>query len=304
LSTVSTRTTAADRAIGASGAEPLPGRPATTLPTLPTLVAGARLELIPMGSLARASAELRPGTAVSITCSPTRTIEATLEATATLVAAGHDVTPHLSARMVRDHAHLRAIVTGLGDTGARRVFVVGGDTDPAGAFADAVSMLDAFLSLDPPVDHVGLPCYPDGHPLIDDDALHAALHRKQQLVLASGRTAHVTTQMCFSGDTIRGWVRRERATGLVVPVHLGIAGPIDRAKLATVGVRLGVGPSLRYLTKNRAALARLLGPRPYRPDRLVRSLIGGPDERGIDGLHVFTFNQVAAAEAWRDRHRA
>ncbi len=293
-------TTATARTIAARGGAPLSGRPTTTLRAL---VAGARLELIPMGSLARAAGELRPGTAVSVTCSPTHSIETTLEATAALVAAGHDVTPHLSARMVRDHAHLRAIADGLRDTGARRVFVVGGDTAPAGAFVDAVSMLEAFLALDPPVDHVGLPCYPDGHPLIPAEALHAALHRKQQLVLDSGRTAHVTTQMCFAGDTIRRWLRRERAAGLVVPVHLGIAGPIDRAKLATVGVRLGVGPSLRYLTKNRAALARLLGPRPYRPDRLVRALADGPDAPGIDGLHVFTFNQVAAAEAWRDRHR-
>jgi methylenetetrahydrofolate reductase (NADPH) len=256
-----------------------------------------------MGSLARAVGELRPGSATSVTCSPTRTIEATLDATADLVAAGHDATPHLSARMVRDRRHLREIATRLADTGARRVFVVGGDADPPGCFRDAVEMLDELLGLDPAIDHVGLPGYPDGHPLIPPDALRAALQRKQDLVLASGRTAHVATQMCFAGRTIREWLRRERAAGLTVPVHLGIAGPVDRAKLVTIGVRLGVGPSLRYVSKNRHALARLLGPRPYRPERLLRSLTGGTGPVPIDGLHVFTFNQVGATESWRDRVR-
>jgi methylenetetrahydrofolate reductase (NADPH) len=267
------------------------------------LVADARLELLPTASLERAVGELRAGSRVSMTCSPTRSIEATLDATAQLVAAGHDVTPHLSARMVRDHRHLVEIAARLADTGARRVFVVGGDADPPGAFADAVDMLDALLSLDPQVDHVGLPCYPDGHPLIAPPDLHSALHRKQELILSSGRTGHVTTQMCFAGDTIRTWLRDEHESGLVLPLHLGIAGPIDRTKLVAVGVRLGVGPSLRYVSKNRRALTRLLAPRPYRPDRLLRGLVSGPTPVDLAGLHVFTFNQVAAAEAWRDRVR-
>ena len=283
------------RAVGDPRTTPAPG-------ALRRLVTDARLEVIPMASLPRAVGELRPGTRVSVTCSPTRTVEATLEATADLVAAGHDVTPHVAARMVRDTTHLRDLVDQLAATGTRRMFLVGGDAPEAGAFPDAVQLLPELLSLDPPVDHIGLPGYPDGHPHIDPRVARSALHRKVDLVRDSGRTTHVSTQMCFSADTVRQWVRHERESGLRVPIHLGLAGPIDRTKLLAVGVRLGVGPSMRYLSKNRTALARLVGSRSYRPDHLVRSLAASPGTE-IDGLHVFTFNAVAAAEAWRDRHR-
>jgi methylenetetrahydrofolate reductase (NADPH) len=46
---------------------------------------------------------------------------------------------------------------------------------------------------------------------------------------------------------------------------------------------------------------RLVRPGAYRPDRLIRGLepaLADP-ERKLAGFHVFTFNDVAATEAWR-----
>ncbi len=272
------------------------------------MIAEAKLELIPMKSLDRAVAELRSGSKVSMTCSPAKSIDATLDESERLIEAGHRVTPHISARMVESHQHLAAIHERLGALGIREIFVVGGDADPPGCFFDAIEFLDAFIALDDAdgsprrlVDHIGFTAYPDSHPFITSQQLHAALHRKQDMILTSGRSAHVSTQMCFSADQIRHWLRRERAAGLTVPVQLGVPGVIDKSKLMTMGVRLGVGTSLRYLSKNRKAIGKLMTQRSFEPDTLLKPLAKDLDVLGIDGLHLYTFNQVDATERWRER---
>ncbi len=48
-------------------------------PHLRQMIADAKVELIPMKSLERAVSELRPGSSISMTCSPAKSIEATLD---------------------------------------------------------------------------------------------------------------------------------------------------------------------------------------------------------------------------------
>ncbi len=276
--------------------------------TLRRLVADAKIELVPMKSLERASSELRAGSHISMTCSPARSIEATLDECEHLIGAGHSVTPHISARMVRTPEHLASIRARLVALGIREIFVVGGDADDPGCYFDAIEFIEDFLAVDDvdgaenrQIDHIGYPAYPDTHPFITTELLHDALHRKQGLILATGRTAHVSTQMCFSADQIRNWLRMERASGFTVPVHLGVPGVIDTTKLMTMGVRLGVGTSLRYLSKNRKALGKLVTQRSFEPDTLLRPLADDLDELGIGVIHFYTFNQVDATERWRER---
>ncbi len=276
--------------------------------TLRRLVTDAKVELIPMKSLDQAIVDLRPGSNVSMTCSPAKTIEDTLHESARLIAAGHHVTPHIAARMVSTPEHLEQIRIKLVELSIREIFVVGGDADPPGWLFDAIEFIDAFMALDDAdgpelrqVDHIGYTSYPDTHPFISTEQLHEALHRKQDMILATGRTAHVSTQMCFSAEQIRDWLRTERAAGLTVPVHLGVPGVIDRKKLMTMGVRLGVGTSLRYLSKNKKALGKLMTQRSFEPGMLLKPLARDLDELGIEGIHLYTFNQVDATEQWRDR---
>jgi methylenetetrahydrofolate reductase (NADPH) len=274
--------------------------------TLRTLIENAKVELIPMKSLERAVGELQPTSNISMTCSPARGIEATLDESAPLIAAGHHVTPHMSARMVESPEHLHAIHGRLVELGIREIFVVGGDAETPGCFFDAIEFIAAFIELDDAagsdarqVDHIGYTSYPDSHPFITNEQLHDALHAKQALILGSGRTGHVSTQMCFSADQIRLWLRKERAAGLTVPVHLGVPGVIDKTKLMTMGMRLGVGTSLRYLKKNKKALGKLMVQRSFQPDMLLRPLADELDDLGIGGIHLYTFNQVEATETWR-----
>jgi methylenetetrahydrofolate reductase (NADPH) len=178
--------------------------------------------------------------------------------------------------------------------------VVGGDADhPAGPYPDGTSFLRALLDAHPGSTEIGVPAYPDGHPFLDGGVLAEALHTKQMLLSQAGVGGFVTTQMCFDPQRISDWLSEARTAGMTLPVHLGLPGVIDRAKLMTMGVRLGVGASLRYLRKNRGAMGKLLSSSSYDPNRLLEPLSPVLEPLGIEGLHCFTFNQVEATVAWQ-----
>ena len=266
------------------------------------LIANLTFEVIPLKSLDAAVEALPPGSRVSVTASPAKGQRATCEITQRLLAAGHDAIPHISARLVADRVEVRELAAWLRTAGVSTMFLVGGDVESPGAYADAASLLADLLDCDHGLQSVGVTAYPHGHPLIDEPVLHEALHAKQDLLAAAGVTGYCSTQMCFDPGRIKQWLQAERAAGLTLPVHLGLSGVVDRAKLLTMGARLGVGSSLRYLRKNRAAITKLMTSASYNPDDLIGALSPHLDDLGVDGLHVFTFNQVAATADWQAAH--
>ena len=68
-------------------------------------------------------------------------LEATVALCEQLQAQGFRAVPHLSARMVRDVAHLRDLIAWLEGANVDRAFVVGGDAKEPGDFLDGLSLL-------------------------------------------------------------------------------------------------------------------------------------------------------------------
>lgn len=266
------------------------------------LIEGMTFEVIPLKSLTEAEAALPAGSAVSVTASPAKGLEATQEITERMLGNGLQAIPHISARMVRDQAHMREISAWLRDTGVSTMFLVGGDADPPGDYNDAVEFLADLLETDHGLTTIGVTAYPDSHPLISGEKLHKALHDKQQLLADAGIAGYCSTQMCFDPTTISKWIKAERASGMTLPIHLGLSGVVDRTKLLTMGARLGIGQSLSYLRKNRKAITSMMTTAHYDPDDLLVSLSNDLLEHDVQGLHVFTFNQVASTDAWRLAH--
>ncbi|MCU1391891.1 MAG: metF [Ilumatobacteraceae bacterium] len=263
-------------------------------------VAQAHLELIPTPKAHLQFEHLPEGSTVSVTASPAKDLQATLDMAAQLLDLGHTVIPHLAARMVDGPAHVATIAAWLTSHGVKDVFVVGGDApEPFGPYLDAGAFMRALLESGAPLERVGFGGYPDGHAAIPTPALVAALRDKQQLILDAGISGWVSTQMCFDTATITRWLTSARADGLVLPVHLGVPGVIDTMKLLTMGTKLGVGASLRYLRKNRAVVSKLAAPGGYDPMDLLAPMAGDLDRLGVSALHVFTFNQVANTVAWQ-----
>ncbi|MDH3680649.1 MAG: methylenetetrahydrofolate reductase [Acidimicrobiia bacterium] len=264
------------------------------------LVADMKYELVPLRSVDVAVAALPPASPVSITCSPVRGIDATMQLTDHVRSLGHTAVPHLSARMVEGPDHAHRIARWLRTEAVGHAFLVGGDIEsPAGPYHDATHFLRALLDAGPELTSIGVTAYPDGHPFIDDAALRQALHGKQSILSEAGIACYAVTQMCFDPATVTQWLTTEREAGLTLPVHLGLAGVVDRKKLMTMGVRLGVGTSLRYLRKNRSAVGRLLTTSRFDPNTLLEPLSRSLDALDIAGLHCFTFNQVASTVSWQ-----
>lgn len=257
-------------------------------------------EVIPLKSLPDAVEQLPADARVSVTASPVKPLEDTLDICAELLEGGHRPIPHIAARKVADEAHMRSLATRIKHLGLSEIFCIAGDAQDAGEYQDAMSLLGPLLDFAAgDIDTVGVSAYPDGHAFIDGPALHQALIDKQELFAQAGVKAHASTQMCFSAETIRSWLGAQRAEGLEIPVHLGVAGVVDRAKLIRMGLRLGVGASLRYVQKNRTGLLKLFSSVGYDPSDLIDPLADEFDSLGIEGLHMFTFNQVAATERWQ-----
>lgn len=264
------------------------------------LVENLIFEVVPLSTADAAIEALPPAADVSVTCSPVKGIEATMALTDRIRAAGHTATPHLAARMVEGPDHVARIAAWLRSETVGRAFVVGGDAQTAaGPYSDALAFLTDLLKAEPELHTIGVTAYPDSHPLIPTERLRDALLAKQAVLREAGITAYASTQMCFDPDRIASWLEAERAAGLQLPIHLGLPGVVDRAKLMKMGVRLGVGTSLRYLQKNRRALTKLMARGDYDPSVLIDPLAPHLQRLGIEGIHCFTFNQVAATEYWR-----
>jgi methylenetetrahydrofolate reductase (NADPH) len=265
------------------------------------VIEASGLEVIPLRSLDAAIEALPPRSRVSVTASPAKGLAATQEITEQLIAGGHQAVPHISARLVRDRTHTRALAAWLRSAAIDEIFLVGGDVTEPGRYDSALGFLTDLLETDHGLARVGVTAYPDGHPLIDPATLHEALSAKQATLAEAGLEGYCSTQMCFDAARIVRWLQGERRAGIDLPVHLGVAGVVDRAKLLSIGVRLGIGQSLRYLRKNRRAVTRLMVAPHYDPNDLLVSLSAHLVDLDIRALHIFTFNQVAATVAWRDQ---
>ena len=269
------------------------------------LVASARYELIPMKSAETGIPHLPTGSSVSVTCSPAKGQQATLELTERLLDAGHLAVPHFSARLTQDRAAVQTLASWCRDKGVSEVFLVAGDApEAAGDYEGVVDFLRDFLDCDHGLSRIGITAYPDGHALIDPKVVHAALHGKQALLAEAGVPGFASTQMCFDTDLWATWAAKERAAGFNLPLHLGVPGVIDRTKLLTMGMRLGIGNSMRFVKKNSGTLGRLFSPTGYDPMKLINTVGRRSGELGIEGLHLFTFNNVEATAAWQTKQVA
>ena len=192
--------------------------------------------------------------AVTVTASGAKGLEATLALAETLARDGYVTVPHLAARMISGRTELVEIRARLGAAGITRVFVPGGDVDPVGDYPDAFSLLEDLATLANPFEHVGITGYPETHPKITDDLTVQAMWDKRR------HATHVVSNLTFDAGAIKSWVTRMRARGVAMPVLLGMPGPVDRTKLLAMAGKIGVGESTRFLVKHKSTFARLAAP--------------------------------------------
>jgi methylenetetrahydrofolate reductase (NADPH) len=217
--------------------------------------------------------------------------------------------PHIAARIIESVAQLEQLAARLaGDAGVDRVLIIGGDREkPAGPYDSSLAVMRSGALQGVGIIRTGIGGFPEGNPNIPDALLAEALTAKLNFARSTGLQLSIVTQFCFEAEPIVKWLRSLRASGIDVPVCVGLAGPAGLIALTRYAIRCGVGNSLRVLTE-KPSFAKLLiekGPEP-----IIRELAANAESSNgsalpleIARLHFFVFGGFNNTVDWINTHR-
>lgn len=249
---------------------------------------GMRYETMPFGKAEQEAQEVGQPLTLTVTCSPKHGIDHSVEYGSRLRAMGHNVVIHIAARMVKSEQHIDELLARMDEADIHDIFLVGGDhSDPLGPFQRGLDLLPLIREHARAPRTLGVPAYPEGHPMIDARVLRDDIRQKAELA------DYMATQMCFNPGTIVKWLEQTREDGVALPAFVGIPGMVDRTRLMEISLRVGVGTSVSFLRKQHSVLRRLMGGGKHAAAHLYDELAplrGG--ELGIAGFHIFTFNRL------------
>lgn len=238
-------------------------------------------------------------TPISVTFLPGEDFDSRILAACRVRDAGFTPVPHISARRLHSAGELDTFLGALTDSASvDRVFVVAGDiAEPAGPFADALSVIRSGALAQHGIGQVGIAGYPEGHPGISGATLERALYDKLEALEAAGQSAWIATQFSFDADPVLGWLAALRAQ-TAVPVRVGVAGPASIKALMRFAARCGVGVSAKVMAKYGLSLTQLLGSAGPGPlvEELAERLI--PEVHGDVRLHFYPFGGLERTAQW------
>jgi methylenetetrahydrofolate reductase (NADPH) len=245
-----------------------------------------RIEIIPSAGIVERVTDLVPlTTALTVTCLPHHGIERTMRTAVQLSVLGYTVIPHLAARSLHDRAELTGILRDCDAAGIREVFVIGGDRkQPAGPYESALPVLEDIAQYSGGLMRAGVAGYPEGHPSTGPVDMLDALLTKQHLA------SHVVTQMCFAPEKILDYAALLLREGVELPVWAGVAGAVPRTKLVSLATQIGVGSSLKFLSRKGPLSRKLLSGDRYSPQTLIAGLENRPGN--LEGIHLYSFNSL------------
>lgn len=244
---------------------------------------------------------LRPGSTVYVTFLPGADFEETLKLCIRLRGEGMLPIPHIAARSTPSRLFLNEAVARLcGDAGVEHVLLIGGAVDsPIGEFEDSMQILETGILDRYGIQHIGVAGHPEGSPDIDASAVAEALTRKNAFAELSDADFYITTQFCFESEPVIHWDRRIRAAGNRLPIIIGIPGLATLKTLMRHATACGIGPSMRFLTRQARNVARLM--RVSEPDQMVHELANyaaNDPNCGITGVHMYPLGGLKRSAQW------
>ncbi len=244
---------------------------------------------------------LRPGTRVAVTFLPGSDFADTMATARRLQQEGFQPMPHFAARSIPSRQALEDYLKALADvTELRHVVALGGAVDrPLGPFDSSMAMLETGLFDKYGIETIGVAGHPEGSPDIAPPALKEALAWKNAFAERSDASFYIATQFCFEAAPIIAWDKTMRAEGNRLPIHIGVPGLATIRTLINHAKACGVGPSMRFLTRQARNVAKLMTV--SAPDRLLLELAQykalDPD-CGIARIHVYPLGGLKKSAAW------
>jgi len=244
---------------------------------------------------------LRPGTIVYITFLPGSDFNDTVAVAQRLQEEGMVPVPHFAARSIPNRNFLQENLARVtGEAGVDQVLIIGGAVDqPVGDFSDSMQLLDTGLFDANGIKRIGVAGHPEGSPDITDEGIRDALAWKNGFAERTGVDMYVVTQFCFESAPIIEWDRQIQREGNRLPIMIGVPGLATLKTLLGHAKACGVGPSMRFLTRQARNVAKLLTV--SAPDELVVDLAryAATDPAcGIQGVHMYPLGGLKKSAAW------
>lgn len=244
---------------------------------------------------------LQPETTVNVTFLPGTDPMDTIAVAQRLYNDGMKPVPHLAARSLKDADQLDTLLSAFVEkAGVKEVLVIGGGVDkPVGQFSDSMQVLSTGLIQRHGIRSIGVAGHPEGSPDISDDEIAEALAAKNALAVAEGLDLYIETQFCFEADIVLDWEKRVRAAGNRLPIRIGIPGPATIKTLFRFAQISGIGPSMRFISKQARNVAKLMTVQS--PHLLLDGLAEGmanDSECLIRHFHYYPFGGFAKTAAY------
>ena len=244
---------------------------------------------------------LRPGTTVSVTFLPGSDFADTIATARRLKDEGFAPAPHIAARSIPSRRAFEDYLRALqGEVGVAEVVVLGGGvSQPLGPFDSSMQLLETGLFDAHGIRRIGVAGHPEGSPDISETALEEALAWKNAFAERSDAELYIATQFCFEAAPIIAWDQALRASGNRLPIHIGVPGLATLKTLINHARACGVGPSMRFLTRQARKITQLM--KVSAPDRLVMDLAryrASDPDCGIRKAHFYPLGGLRRSAQW------
>ncbi|MCY4052215.1 MAG: methylenetetrahydrofolate reductase [Gammaproteobacteria bacterium] len=266
-------------------------------------VTGFSTEVTP-GSAAKISSfreHLREGTTVYITFLPGSDFQDTVKVAKRLREEGFEPVPHFAARSIANKKALNEYLSSVvGEAGVDHVLCIAGAVDkPVGQFTDSMQILNTGLFDQYGICQIAVAGHPEGSPDMTDESITAALNWKNAYFQTTDANLYLVTQFVFESDPVIKWDQRIQQEGNTLPIRIGIPGLATVKTLLMHAKACGIGPSMKYLTRQARNLSKLMTIKT--PDVLVRDLAihsASNQKSGIDGIHMYPLGGLRRSALW------
>ena len=208
--------------------------------------------------------------------------------------------PHIPARRFESKSIFETRLSALAnEAGVQEALVIAGEATKPGPFASSVEVLETGLFDKLAFKHIAIAGHPEGSPDISNETIQEFLLKKQQIAGDSDAEFRIVTQFCFDSDAILKWLKELKSLGIVMDVHIGIAGPAKVTTLLKFATIAGVGNSVNFLKKHGGNMVSMLTG--YDPEILVHKLethVASDDTSLLKNLHIYPFGGILKSAEW------
>ena len=211
--------------------------------------------------------------------------------------------PHFAARSLASEAVLEdMLVQVTNEAGVERVLTIAGgvsNKDIVGPFKTSMQLLETGLFDKYNIKTIAVAGHPEGSPDMSDEAIWDAVHWKNSFAERTDAKIHMVTQFCFEAEPIMAWDKKLNAAGNKMPVHVGLPGLATIKTLISLAKASGVGPSMRFLTRQAMNVHKLVTVSdPNKQLTQLARYISDTPNTNIEGIHMYPLGGLRRTAAW------